>query len=570
MSEKERKQKISPLHSMKTQFLIVVLIVTAIIVSLYTLLIMPRVKDNIRNIYSQYLQDLSISYGKELDIGIQEEGTEFLSNPEKLKDVLSSVSLEGQESAYAYLVSFDGTMLYHPTPEKIGQPVENEAVKKIVSQVEAGTIPDPETVGYTFNGKKKYAACYTSDQQFILVITADDSELLSPAVNIELQGIGISVFLVLVGAGVAFFFAGRLTRPLIGITDAVERIAHMDLRNDTALDSYAKEKGEVGSIARSVLHMKNALSGTVRNIRTQSEQLFEASALLNQNAEKTSGNVDSIEVAVGEIATGATSQANETQRATEDIVAMGTMIEDASTHVETLNSTAAVMSDSSKIAKRALQELDEINKKAIDSIGIIYQQTNTTNESAMKIKDATTLIAAIADETNLLSLNASIEAARAGEAGKGFAVVASQIQKLAEQSNESTKRIDEIIRTLLADSETAVQTMEEVREIMNQQSEKVSKTEEIFDQVTNGIEESISGMGAVASETSQLNVARNSIVDTVQSLTAIAQENAASTEETSASMIEIGMVVQDINKNSEELRRIAEILEEDMKQFKLD
>lgn len=570
MSEKERKQKISPLHSMKTQFLIVVLIVTAIIVSLYTLLIMPRVKDNIRNIYSQYLQDLSISYGKELDIGIQEEGTEFLSNPEKLKDVLSSVSLEGQESAYAYLVSFDGTMLYHPTPEKIGQPVENEAVKKIVSQVEAGTIPDPETVGYTFNGKKKYAACYTSDQQFILVITADDSELLSPAVNIELQGIGISVFLVLVGAGVAFFFAGRLTRPLIGITDSVERIAHMDLRNDTSLDSYAKEKGEVGSIARSVLHMKNALSGTVRNIRTQSEQLFEASALLNQNAEKTSGNVDSIEVAVGEIATGATSQANETQRATEDIVAMGTMIEDTSTHVETLNSTAAVMSESGKIAKRALQELDEINKKAIDSIGIIYQQTNTTNESAMKIKDATTLIAAIADETNLLSLNASIEAARAGEAGKGFAVVASQIQKLAEQSNESTKRIDEIIRTLLADSETAVQTMEEVREIMNQQSEKVSKTEEIFDQVTNGIEESISGMGAVASETSQLNAARNSIVDTVQSLTAIAQENAASTEETSASMIEIGTVVQDINKNSEELRRIAEILEEDMKQFKLD
>lgn len=570
MSEKERKQKISPLHSMKTQFLIVVLIVTAIIVSLYTLLIMPRVKDNIRNIYSQYLQDLSISYGKELDIGIQEEGAEFLSNPEKLKDVLSSVSLEGQESAYAYLVSFDGTMLYHPTPEKIGQPVENEAVKKIISQIDAGTIPDPETVGYTFNGKKKYAACYTSDQQFILVITADDSELLSPAVNIELQGIGISVFLVLVGAGVAFFFAGRLTRPLIGITDTVERIAHMDLRNDTALDSYAKEKGEVGSIARSVLHMKNALSGTVRNIRTQSEQLFEASALLNQNAEKTSGNVDNIEVAVGEIATGATSQANETQRATEDIVAMGTMIEDTSTHVETLNSTAAVMSESGKIAKRALQELDEINKKAIDSIGIIYQQTNTTNESAMKIKDATTLIAAIADETNLLSLNASIEAARAGEAGKGFAVVASQIQKLAEQSNESTKRIDEIIRTLLADSETAVQTMEEVREIMNQQSEKVSKTEEIFDQVTNGIEESISGMGAVASETSQLNAARNSIVDTVQSLTAIAQENAASTEETSASMIEIGTVVQDINKNSEELRRIAEILEEDMKQFKLD
>lgn len=570
MSEKDKKQTISSLHSMKTQFLIVVLIVTAIIVTLYTVLIMPRVKDNIRNIYSQYLQDLSISYGRELDMEIQEEGAEVLSNSEKLKETLSEVSLEGQESAYAYLASFDGTMLYHPTPDKIGKPVENEAVKKIVSKIQGGTIPDPETVRYTFNGKKKYAACYTSDNQFILVVTADDSELLSSAVRIELQGIGISTFLVILGGFVAFFFAKRLTKPLMRITDVVERIAHMDLRDDAALDFYAKEKGEVGSIARSVLHMKNALSGTVRSIRAQSEQLFEASDLLNKNAEKTSGNVDNIEVAVGEIATGATSQANETQKATEDIVAMGTMIEDASTHVETLNSTAAVMSESGKIAKTALKELDEINKKAIDSIGIIYEQTNTTNESAMKIKDATTLIASIADETNLLSLNASIEAARAGEAGKGFAVVASQIQKLAEQSNESTKQIDEIIRTLLADSETAVQTMEDVREIMNQQSEKVSRTEEIFDQVTNGIEESISGMGAVASQTSQLNAARNSIVDTVQSLTAIAQENAASTEETSASMMEIGTVVQDINKNSEELRRIAEILEDNMKQFKLD
>lgn len=99
MSEKDKKQTISSLHSMKTQFLIVVLIVTAIIVTLYTVLIMPRVKDNIRNIYSQYLQDLSISYGRELDMEIQEEGAEVLSNSEKLKETLSEVSLEGQESA---------------------------------------------------------------------------------------------------------------------------------------------------------------------------------------------------------------------------------------------------------------------------------------------------------------------------------------------------------------------------------------------------------------------------------------------------------------------------------------
>lgn len=570
MERKAQKQKVSWLHSMKAQLLAVVLAVAVIIVTLYTILIMPKVKNNIREIYADYLLDLSISYGKELDNTIAGNDPNLLSNSEELKNMLQEIGIEGKESAYAYLVSFDGTMLYHPTPEKIGQPVENDAVMKMLSQIQSGTIPEPETVQYVFKGAKKFAACYTSQNQYILVVTADDSDLLAPATMLERRGIGISVFLLILGAVVALLFARRLTKPLLGITDTVEKIAHMDLRDDSILDKHAENKGEVGSIARSVLHMKKELCAMVNKIRQQSEQLYAASEVLNKNAAKTSGNVNNVELAVDEIATGATSQADETQKATDDIVAMGTMIEDASAYVNSLNETAGAISDSSQIAKSALQELNVINKKAIDSVGIIYEQTNTTNESAMKIKDATTLIASIADETNLLSLNASIEAARAGEAGKGFAVVASQIQKLAEQSNASTKQIDEIIQTLLADSQMAVHTMEEVREIMNQQSEKVAQTQEIFDKVSIGIEESINGMSAVARQTNQLDATRSSIVDTVQSLSAIAQENAASTEETSASMMEIGSVVHNINENAEELKNIAEVLEESIKKFKLD
>ena len=312
-------------------------------------------------------------------------------------------------------------------------------------------------------------------KQFILVVTADDADLLAPALMLEQRGILISGVLLLLGALAAFVFATRITRPLSKITDSVNRIAQLDLRNDQVLEQCAAHRGEVGSIANAVLRMKEALTEIVQKIRQQGGQLFDASETLNNNAAKTAENVNNVETAVNEIATSATSQAQETQGATESIISMGTMIEDSTSQVKSMNETADVMNESGQIAKKALEELGEINERATESINVIYEQTNTTNDSALKIKDATSLIASIADETNLLSLNASIEAARAGEAGKGFAVVAAQIQKLAEQSNESAKRIEDIIRELLKDSETAVHTMEDVKKIMQEQNEKVKK-----------------------------------------------------------------------------------------------
>lgn len=227
------------------------------------------------------------------------------------------------------------------------------------------------------------------------------------------------------------------------------------------------------------------------------------------------------------------------------------------------------MKESSDTASRALTELDAVNRHAIDSIDIIYNQTLTTNESAMKIKEATGLISSIADETNLLSLNASIEAARAGEAGRGFAVVASQIQKLAEQSNDSARQIDDIIYTLLEDSQKAVQTMEEVKEIITKQSENVSRTGSVFSQVQGGISESIQGVDEIADRTSQLNTARSNIVDVVQNLTAIAEENAASTQETSAAVNEVANIMQDFSDHAAKLQEIAHTLEANVDIFRL-
>lgn len=565
-----KKSSVSFWHSMKTSFMLVVVAVAAAVVVMYTLMIMPGIRSNIRQIYSNYLLDLTLSYGSELDETLTRVDNKMLEHVHTMQGIVEKAQLEGIDSSYGYIVSTDGTMLYHPTAEKIGQPVENETVKKIVAEVEAGKTPEPEVVSYMFDGTQKYAACYVSENGFIFVMTADDTDLLKAANNLQARGIGTAVVVLLLGVFVAWICARRMTRPLIRMTSAVDRIAGFDLTEDPELIALDKNKGETGAIAHAVLHMKQALRSMVQQIRAQSANIHQASGQLEENATATSGNVDSVETAVNEIATGATSQATETQRATEDVVMMGTMIEDTSTQVENLNSTAVEMSNASASARDALEELNHINEKAIESIEVIYQQTHTTNESALKIKDVTELIASIAEETNLLSLNASIEAARAGDAGKGFAVVASQIQKLAEQSNASTKKIDDIIHTLLMDSENAVHTMEEVREVMHQQSEKVEQTKQVFGSVNQGIDQSISGMETISEHTRQLDHARENIVDTVQNLSAIAQENAASTEETNAVVMEIGGVMQQISGNAQELRRIADILEKNMETFKLD
>ena len=298
MNTEHRQQKISFWHSMKTQFIAVVILVAAVIVILYTLMIMPGVKSNIRSIYSNYLLDLSISYGREVESAMQ-VNADFLDNPEAAQDILQQIDVAGAKTAYAYLVGFDGTMLYHPTAEKIGQPVENDAVKKMLKEIQGGSIPKPETVQYVFQGEKKFSACYTSKKQFILVVTADDAELLAPALMLEQRGILISGVLLLLGALAAFVFATRITRPLSKITDSVNRIAQLDLRNDQVLEQCAAHRGEVGIIANAVLRMKEALTEIVQKIRQQGEQLFDASETLNNNAAKTAGNVNNVETAVG-------------------------------------------------------------------------------------------------------------------------------------------------------------------------------------------------------------------------------------------------------------------------------
>lgn len=575
MAEKKTKEakngnSISFLSSIK--FKILALTSCAVILTVVVMLIriVPTIQKDMKQTVQNYMYDMAKAYGESVEIELRDKGEEYLANYEELSGDLGDVAVKGVSSSYAYLVSGDGIMLYHPTQDKVGSPVENEAVKGVVSTIASGKHPETAVVEYLYKGAMKYAAYYVDeDNSAILVVTADEDDIMASIKAVTTSAYIIGIVMLLVCIGISILMAKMITDPIIKVSKSVEKIGDLDFTADETLEALVKRKDENGAMARGISKVQAALVDVVVTLKEQAENIRLASDTLEEGTTETTTTIEQVEIAVTEIADGATSQAGETQKATENVILMGNLVEDNSQEIQVLIDNARAMRSSSEEAAATLQTLEEINRSAVESIAVIAEQTNTTNESAQKIREATDLITSIAEETNLLSLNASIEAARAGEQGRGFAVVASQIQKLAEQSNESAHQIETVIDTLIADSQKAVETMSQVEAIMNKQNDNVALTEKKFKEVANGISTSVDSIRIIRDKSNELDGTRVAVVDIVQNLTAIAEENAASTEETSASVTEVTAIVNQISEKAAELKQIADELDANMQIFKI-
>ena len=570
-SETADIERIGFLHSLKAKILLLVAaaVVLTVVLNLWT--VIPKSSSNISELTSNYMLDVAMVAGEGIDNQIRMSSYDSVMSGGNLSRIVGNVEIKGVKDSYTYIVDGDGTMLYHPTADKIGKPVENSVVKGVISKLKSENRPQPEVVQYNFNGETKYAGIYVGkSKDFIIVVNANKKQALSGTTSIATSTVKGSIFAMVLCLIAAIFVTRKIVAPIISATDTVEKLGNLDFSEDVSSDKkMLNRKDEVGVMLRSITELKNIIVKVMAEIRAYSESLGEAAEALKNSANESSTAAGQVETAITGIADGASSQAQETQSATENVIVMGKMIEQASTEVEQLGDNAADMHKASENAMSILAELEKINQKTMEAIHIIGEQTQKTNESAAKIKVATDMISEIAEETTLLSLNASIEAARAGEQGRGFAVVANQIQKLAEQSADATTQITEVISELVNDAQESVQTMDEVKEVMNQQSENVSQTEKAFKNVEKGIAESIESVEKITDKTRKLDEARAGVVDVVQSLSAIAEENAASAEETSASASEVGSIMEDVSQNANMLDEIAVKLNENVKRFKI-
>ncbi len=422
------------------------------------------------------------------------------------------------------------------------------------------------------NGESYYAY-YIPIEQDGEIIGMAFTGLHSAEAEAFIQSKEVSLFItciamILVMVVIGLYFALTLSAALKSAQDYIAEMTKGNLKIEMN-EKAQKRTDEIGLMCRQLDGFKNELTNVVGKIKNSSQVLFTSGTSLEDMANQSSTTTNEIGHAVEDISSGAMNQAEETEAASVSIGEIGNIITDIVESVNALNQTAENMKSASDESTVIIKELSDSNDKTTDAIAKIGHQVHATNDSVQAIRQAVDLITSIAEETNLLSLNASIEAARAGEHGRGFAVVATQIQKLAEESNQSAQEIGKIIDNLLKDSEQTVKVMDEVNVIVNEQRSKLEETKDKFLMVTNGVDNTRSEAELIRNQTNNCDAARVRIVDIIQDLSAISEENAASTEETNASMQELNATLQLLAEAATNLLDLSQKLEKDMEFFKL-
>lgn len=489
------------------------------------------------------------------------DNVDFFDNFSKEVDLQVSV-FYGDTRVATSLIDEDGNRM-------TGEQAMPEVIETVLNQGQEYYSDHIKLGGVTYYGS--YAPLYqhNSDEIIGMTFVGLDASLVDSVYRSNLtRNILFLCIVMIVGVGVTVVFVILLLQAIRKVITNLDAVAQGSLNTEVG-NKLTSRSDEIGDIARSVHSLIQNMAEVITSIFRTSENLDKISTGFEETFGSMTEYITNVDTAVEEMANGSTQQAQETQNVSSEVQGMGDAIESTTGNIENLVGSTNKMRDYNHSVDNTLVELIRISDETKEAFDIVYEQTNVTNQSAQEIQSAADVITDIADQTNLLSLNASIEAARAGEHGKGFAVVADEIRKLAEQSRESASQITGIIEMLIRNSNTTVDTMKKVTDMIDRQGAELNQTKSVFGDLNKEIGMVGDAVDNIRNEVEQLNNLKNSVMGAVDNLAAIAQENAASTEETSASMQQLGNLVSECKQYVEQIVVMSETLAENTNKFTL-
>lgn len=545
---------------------IIVMVILAVIVSnvICMVFILESSKKQITDSTKHTMVDVINTTSKIVENEISNADTEDLDYDEYAKS-LSDVKLEGMDSSYVYVVKNDGTMLYHPTKEKVGQPVENAVIKGVVQQLQDGKKPGTTVVEYDFNGTTKYSAYTILNNENILVLTADESETLAGITTVTGVAVGIIAIVVLIAIIISFIMGRRLMRPLVKVSTIIEDVANGNIEADFSVVKESND--EIGLIIEKMKELTQSLGSIVGKIRNSSDTMSSNSYELNDTSSQTLAANNEISKAVEDVAEGSTGMAASISKINENLLEMSNETKDINASVDEIKNQTTAVQDSSKIMNDKIKSMQDSSHKMDEGISAISKRIETVNTTVDKVSNIVSVIEEISSETNLLSLNASIEAARAGDAGKGFAVVAQEIRVLSDNTNTELENIKQIISSLVEECRYCVQASGTIVEDNAKQKEEIKAVLDEF----GSLDEQIQKTAEKADEIEELVTAMIELNDDItkssNSLTDVSAANAAATEEMNANIEELNAMMHGVSEMAEHMNNESDGLKEALSFF---
>lgn len=545
---------------------IIVMVILAVIVSnvICMVFILESSKKQITDSTKHTMVDVINTTSKIVENEISNADTEDLDYDEYAKS-LSDVKLEGMDSSYVYVVKNDGTMLYHPTKEKVGQPVENAVIKGVVQQLQDGKKPGTTVVEYDFNGTTKYSAYTILNNENILVLTADESEALAGITTVTGVAVGIIAIVVLIAIIISFIMGRRLMRPLVKVSTIIEDVANGNIEADFSVVKESND--EIGLIIEKMKELTQSLGSIVGKIRNSSDTMSSNSYELNDTSSQTLAANNEISKAVEDVAEGSTGMAASISKINENLLEMSNETRDINASVDEIKNQTTAVQDSSKIMNDKIKSMQDSSHKMDEGISAISKRIETVNTTVDKVSNIVSVIEEISSETNLLSLNASIEAARAGDAGKGFAVVAQEIRVLSDNTNTELENIKQIISSLVEECRYCVQASGTIVEDNAKQKEEIKAVLDEF----GSLDEQIQKTAEKADEIEELVTAMIELNDDItkssNSLTDVSAANAAATEEMNANIEELNAMMHGVSEMAEHMNNESDGLKEALSFF---